>query len=126
MNHEFDAYPTQGAKLGAIRDRDHMQIRHMHEELRASIVGGAGMQRVLRCSEDLIRATLLHFESEERAMDEGPLSTQVAHQELHAEMIETLEDISKGLEQRKISGAMALLKFFDGRLAYHLAAEDAD
>jgi hemerythrin-like metal-binding protein len=126
MQEEFIDYPLQQTKVKAIRDRDHVQIRRMHRELRASIVQGTGMERVLRCSEELIQATLIHFESEERAMDEGPLVDQVAHQELHAELIETLEDIREGLEKRKICGAIELLKFFDERMARHLAIEESD
>ncbi len=125
MNEEFNADHFQ-RNLKAVRDRDHMQIKRLHQELRASIVQGTGMEQVLRCSESLVNATLMHFESEERAMDDGPLADQAAHQELHAELTETLEDISKGLEQRKISGAMALLKFFDAQMAAHLVAENAD
>lgn len=125
MNVGFNGDRSQG-KLQAIRDRDHMQIKRMHQELRAAVVEGKGMERVLRSSEDLITTTLLHFESEERAMEEVSCATLGLHADLHAGMMETLEDISKDLEQRKICGAMALLKFFDERLSRHLSEEDND
>src|ERR1039458_7226156 len=101
MNVEFNGDRSQG-KLQAIRDRDHMQIKRMYQELRAAIVEGKGMERVLRSSEELITATLLHFESEERAMEEASVATLGLHADLHAGMMETLEDISKDLGQRKI------------------------
>jgi hemerythrin-like metal-binding protein len=97
----------------------------MHQNLRTAIVAGAGMEKILKCSADLITATLLHFESEERVMSEyAPLSLGV-HRDLHSELIGSLEGISTDLERRSISGAMELLKFFDGRLTYHLDFEDA-
>ncbi len=125
MNKEPYGDSSQG-KLQAVRDRDHAQIKRIHMELRAAIVEGKGMERVLRTSEELITATLLHFESEERAMAEASVATLGLHSELHAGMIETLEDIGKDLEQRKICGAMELMKFFDERLSRHLTVEDAE
>jgi hemerythrin-like metal-binding protein len=115
-----------GAKLRAIRDRDHRQIHRMYLELRASIVEGRGREQILQRSKDLITTTLLHFESEERALGEDSLASLLAHQELHAEMIESLEDISRDLEQKLIRGALELLKYFEGRLLYHLEVEDAE
>ena len=126
MNELSTYHRFKGTKLKAIRDHDHLQIKRMYQDLRASIVEGAGMERILKCSHGLITTTLLHFESEERAMGEDSLASLLAHQELHAEMIESLEDISKDLEQRCIRGAMELMKFFDGRLTYHLDVEDAE
>jgi hemerythrin len=103
-----------------------MQIKRIHQELRAAVIEGKGMERVIRTSEELIHATLLHFESEELAMEEASVATRGLHADLHAGMMETLEDISKDLEQRKICGAMELMKFFDERISYHLTVEDAE
>lgn len=125
MNEKSHYKRSAGTQLKAIRDRDHQQIHRMYQELRASIVEGTGMARILQRSTDLITATVVHFESEERAMGEDSLARLLAHQELHSEIIESLEDISKDLEQRSIRGAMELLKFFEGRLRYHLEVEDA-
>lgn len=125
MNEKLNSGRYAGARLRAIRDRDHAQIHRMYQELRASIVAGGGMERILLCSKDLITATVLHFESEERALGEDSLASLLAHQELHSEMIESLEDISRDLEQKSIRGAMELMKFFEGRLRYHLEVEDA-
>lgn len=125
MNEKLNYGRYAGAKLRAIRDRDHQQIHRKYQELRASIIEGGGMERILQCSKDLITATVLHFESEERALGEDSLASLLAHQALHAEMIESLEDISKDLEQKSIRGAMELMKFFEGRLRYHLDVEDA-
>ena len=125
MNEKLNYGRYAGAKLRAIRDRDHQQIHRKYQELRASIVEGGGMERILQGSKDLITATVLHFESEERALGEDSLASLLAHQELHAEMIESLEEISKDLEQKSIRGAMELMKFFEGRLRYHLDVEDA-
>lgn len=125
MNEKLNYGRYAGAKLRAIRDRDHQQIHRKYQELRASIVEGGGMERILQGSKDLITATVLHFESEERALGEDSLANLLAHQELHAEMIESLEEISKDLEQKSIRGAMELMKFFEGRLRYHLDVEDA-
>jgi hemerythrin-like metal-binding protein len=117
---------AKGAGLKSVRDRDHALIVHRQRQLHAAIVQGTGMASILRCANDLVTATLQHFESEERAMDDANLSTQIAHQQIHAGMVDTLEEISKELQQRSICGAMALMKFFDGTLAKHLAAEEAD
>jgi hemerythrin-like metal-binding protein len=125
MNDELNGNSSQGTLL-AIRDRDHLQIKRLHQELRAAIIEGKGMERVIRTSEELIHVTLLHFESEELAMEEKSLATRGLHADLHAGMMETLEDISKDLEKRTICGAMELMKFFDERLSYHLTVEDDD
>jgi hemerythrin-like metal-binding protein len=125
MNEQSPYNRLAGAKLRSIRDRDHLQIKRKYQELRASIMAGSGMDRILQCSEELIATTLLHFESEERAMGEDSPSSLFAHRELHAEMIESLEDIAEDLKQRSIRGAMELMKFFEGRLTYHLDVEDA-
>jgi hemerythrin-like metal-binding protein len=125
MNDQITYYPSRGTKLGEIVDRQHEQIKRAHRELHTSIVEGAGWERILQCSRDLIITTLLHFESEEQAMGENPSRSLEAHRRLHAEMIESLKDISADLERRKISGAMTLLKFFEGRLTFHLDTEDA-
>jgi hemerythrin-like metal-binding protein len=125
MNESSNHGRYAGSKLRAIRDRDHLQINRMYRELRSAIVEGIGMERILQRAKELISATVLHFESEERALGEDSLASLLAHQELHEEMIESLEDISKDLEQKSIRGAMELLKFFEGRLRYHLEVEDA-
>lgn len=129
----FDFYKVNTAKKGAasaklraIRDRDHKEIHRLHQALQTAIIGGTGMAKIVKSSQELIQATLLHFESEERAMDEDQLASLLRHQELHAEMIETLEDISKDLEKRSIGGAMQLIKFFEGRIAHHLKVEDVE
>jgi len=116
---------ARNARIRAIQDRDHAEIRRMQRVLHDSIIEGVGMEKIIVCSKQLIEATLAHFESEERAMDEESLGSLNAHQELHAELIETLEDISKDLEKRSIGGAMQLMRFFEGRMAHHLKIEDA-
>jgi hemerythrin-like metal-binding protein len=117
-------YGGKGAKLRAIRDRDHKVIVRLEQELRGAIVAGAGFKRIVEVSHELIRVTKLHFESEELAMGEDNLSSYSAHQDMHAEMLETLEDISGDLEKKSIRGAIELIKFFDTRLSRHLTVED--
>jgi hemerythrin-like metal-binding protein len=82
------------------------------------------MDRIIECSKELISTTLVHFRSEERAMDANPRDF-TTHKRVHANMIESLRDISNDLEQRRITGAMELMKFFEEQLTYHLDVEDA-
>jgi hemerythrin-like metal-binding protein len=112
-------------KGGDILDRQHIEINHEHRDLWVAIIGGGGFDQIIACSNKLIATTLVHFKSEENAMDANTLRNFTAHKRLHADMIESLKDISDDLERRRINGAMALLKFFDGRLTYHFAVEDA-
>ncbi len=114
-----------GSKLGDILDRQHVQIKRKHQEVRTAILQGGGMERIIACSKALIAATRAHFQSEERAMEAVPMRNFTPHRKMHAEIIESLEDISHDLEQRRISGAMELLKFFESRIVYHLDVEDA-
>jgi len=114
-----------GSKVGDILDRQHVLIKQKHQAVRSAILQGGGMDRIIVRSKELIAATRAHFVSEERAMDTIPLRNFAAHKDMHAEIIESLEDISHDLEQRRISGAMELLKFFEGRIVYHLDVEDA-
>jgi len=109
---------------GNIVDRQHIEINRKHQNTRTAIIEGRGMDRIIACSKELIAATLMHFKSEESAMDANPRNF-TAHKRLHAEMVESLRDISNDLEQRRISGAMELMRFFEARLTYHLDAEDA-
>ena len=51
-----------------IVDREHMQIKHEHQELRRAISEGAVAERILEVATDLILTTLLHFGSR-RARD---------------------------------------------------------
>jgi hemerythrin-like metal-binding protein len=124
MNETLASYRIKRTKANEITDRQHVQIKRMYQDLRTSIVQGAGLERILKCSRDLIITTLLHFESEERAMGDTPSRSMEAHRLLHEEMIASLEDISEDLEQRRINGAMELLKFFEKRLSHHLDVED--
>jgi hemerythrin-like metal-binding protein len=112
-------------KVGDIIDRDHVQITRKNQNLRTAILNGLGMDLIISCSKKLIVATAIHFKSEERAMDASPQKLISNHKLLHAEMMESLDVISADLEQRRINGALELIKFFEGRLAYHLDVEDA-
>jgi hemerythrin-like metal-binding protein len=114
-----------GSKFGDILDRQHAIIKRKHQEARTAILEGGGMERIITSSKSLIAATVAHFESEERAMESVPLRNFTAHKNMHADIVESLEDISRDLEQRRISGAMELLKFFESRIVYHLDVEDA-
>jgi hemerythrin-like metal-binding protein len=114
-----------GTKAGEILDRQHLQIKRKHQDVRTAILEGGGMERIIACSKDLIAATRAHFQSEERAMDANALRNFSAHREMHDDIIESLQDISNDLEQRRISGAMELMKLFEGRILYHLDVEDA-
>jgi hemerythrin-like metal-binding protein len=118
-------YRHEGSRLGEVADRQHMQIRQRHHDLRNAILDGSSAEHILQCSSELIVTTLLHFESEERAIGKNPHQCLLAHQLLHTEMIANLTRISDQLGARKLSGAMELLKFFEGRLSYHLDFEDA-
>jgi len=125
MDHLFSPQPRRNSRFGQVIDREHMAIRQAHQELRAAIVGGGGMDRILQCSDNLIAVTLRHFESEERVMEDRSDACLGIHRDLHTDLIETLEDISEDLERRRISAAVELLRFFDGRITYHLEVEDA-
>jgi len=113
-----------GTKVGDIVDRDHVQITRKHQNLQTAIVEGLGIDRIIGCGKDLVAATALHFKSEEKAMDAHPLRMFSGHKLLHAEMMGSLSVISNDLEQRRITGVMKLIKFFEGRLTYHLEVED--
>jgi len=114
----------QEAKNGDILDRQHIEINRKHQNVRTAIVEGKGMVRIIACSKELVATTLKHFKSEQGAMDANPRNF-TAHTRIHAEMTKSLRDISEHLEQRRISGAMELMKFFEERLTYHLDVEDA-
>jgi hemerythrin-like metal-binding protein len=126
MNQQPTVYRGNGSKTSEIVDRQHLQIKHEHQELRKALLEGADLDRILEISTDLILTTLLHFESEERAMGESVNGKLVAHRQLHADLIESLKAISIDIENRKLNGALDLMKFFDGRLTYHLDVEDAE
>jgi hemerythrin len=108
-----------------ILDRQHIEIKEKHLYLRTAIIEGIGMDKIIACSKELITSALAHFKSEELAMGAKPSRSFVQHRHFHAEMIEALEDIAGDLEQRRIHGAMELMKFFEGRLTFHLDVEDA-
>ena len=117
--------PQSESKFGKIIDREHTEIRRVHQALRGLIIEGGGMDRIIECSENLIAVTLRHFESEERAREDRSDACLGIHRDLHSDLIENLEDISEDLEKRRISAAVELLRFFDGRMAHHLDVEDA-
>jgi len=126
MNQQLNVYQRNGSKLGEIVDRQHLQIKREHEDLRKALLEGADLDRILEISTDLILTTLLHFESEERAIGDSVHGKLVAHRQLHTDLIESLKAISIDIEHRKLNGALELMKFFDGRLTYHLDVEDAE
>ncbi len=126
MNQQLPYYVCRGSKLGEIIDRQHVQIKREHRDLRKALLESAELDRILEISTDLILTTLLHFESEEHAMGESTNRNLVAHRQLHTDLIESLKAISIDIEHRKLDGAVGLMKLFDGRLTYHLDVEDAE
>jgi hemerythrin-like metal-binding protein len=116
---------SQGIEAGNIFDRQHMQINRKHQNLRAAILKGRGMDRIIESSKELVAATVAHFQSEESAMDATAPGNFSSHRRMHEDMMDSLRDISTDLEHRRIQGAMELMKFFEGRLTYHLDVEDA-
>ena len=126
MNQQLAYYHCKGSKLGEIVDRQHLLIKREHQDLRKALLEGAELDRILEISTDLILTTLLHFESEERAMGDSANRKLVAHRQLHTELVESLKAISIDIEHRKLDGALDLMKLFDGRLTYHLDVEDAE
>jgi hemerythrin-like metal-binding protein len=119
-----DLYHLQGTPITEILDRQHSEIKRKGRNLRTAIVEGMGMDQIIACANDLAETTREHFRSEESAMDASKFEGVTAHKLLHAEMIDTVKKIWGDLELRKISDAMELMKFFVGRLAYHLEFED--
>jgi hemerythrin-like metal-binding protein len=117
-------YP-QGTPNPDIHDRQHLDIKRRQQYLRTAIVIGEGMDQIIAYSKDLIRTTLYHFESEEDAMTTNKFQDLATHRLFHAEMIERLKEMSDDMECRRISRAMELIRFFDGRLTYHMDVEDA-
>ncbi len=107
-----------------VLDRQHLEIKRRHKNLRTAIVEGLGMDQIVACAKDLIDVTIGHFKSEEGAMEENKFQGLSAHKLLHAEMLESVKKIWSDLERRKISNAMELMKFFDERLVFHLEQED--
>ena len=126
MNQQLTHYHCKGSKLGEIVDRQHLLIKREHQDLRKALLEGAELDTILEISTDLILTTLLHFESEERAMGETTNGKLMAHRQLHTDLIESLKAISIDIEHRKLDGALDLMKLFDGRLTYHLDVEDAE
>ena len=118
-------YHLQGTPTADILDRQHLQIKQRQQDLRTAIIIGMSMDQIVARAKDLIRTTLYHFESEEGVMDAAKFHGLTPHRHLHAEMIESLKGISCDLERSQISGAMELMRFFEGRLTYHLDVEDA-
>jgi hemerythrin-like metal-binding protein len=126
MNQQLAFYPRKGSKVGEILDREHLQIRREHQDLRKALAEGADRERILEISTDLILTVLLHFESEERAMANCSEPRLVAHLQLHNDLIESLNAISIDIEHHRIDSALDLLKLFEGRLSYHMDVEDAE
>jgi hemerythrin-like metal-binding protein len=126
VSQQLGMYRMIGSRLCEISDREHVQIRREHEELRKVILSGGESQNILEAATDLILTTLLHFESEERAMSRSSHPLLLSHLKLHAEIIESLRVISMNLHRGELESALELLKLFDGRLTYHLEVEDAE
>lgn len=124
MNEPLVLVRRKGSRFDEVSDRQHLTIRRKHEDLRNAIMEDASLERILEYSSELIVTTLVHFDSEERALRRNPRQCLLAHQALHSEMIANLTTIAEEMEQRKMQAAMDLLKFFDSRLSYHLEVED--
>jgi hemerythrin-like metal-binding protein len=116
----------QPIRVEEILDREHLEIKRNLQDSRTAIIEGLGMERIVSSSKQLVCATLDHFKSEELAMNADKFRTFAVHRRKHAEMIESLEEISSDLEQLMIRGALELIKLFDSRLIYHLDVEDAE
>jgi hemerythrin-like metal-binding protein len=115
----------QGISVGDIHDREHFEIKWKTQHLRMAILEGKGIDKIIADAKELIVATLEHFKSEESAMDADTLRNFTTHRRLHTDIIQSLRDISNDLEQRRIRGAIELIKFFDVSLTNHLDVEDA-
>jgi hemerythrin-like metal-binding protein len=126
MNQQLAFYPRRGSKVGEILDREHLQIKREHEDLRKALVDGTDRERILEIGTDLFLTMLLHFESEERAMGKCPDPRLVAHLQLHTDLIESLKAISIDIEHHRIDSALGMLKLFERRLSYHMGVEDAE
>jgi hemerythrin-like metal-binding protein len=107
-----------------IHDRQHAEIKRMRQNLRTAIVEGMGMAQIVACAKNLIDTTSEHFTSEENAMEVSEFSGLGEHRLLHAEMLEQVKKIWSDLKLRKIEDGLALVKFFDVRLTYHMECED--
>jgi hemerythrin-like metal-binding protein len=119
-----DLYHLQGAPIREILDRQHSEIKRKRQNLRTAIVEGMGMDQIIVCANDLAETTLEHFRSEESAMDASKFDGVTTHKVMHAQMVDSVKKIWGNLERRKVNDAMELMKFFEGRLAYHLDFED--
>jgi hemerythrin len=115
----------QGISVAEIHDREHFEIKWKKQHLRLAILEGKGMDKIIADAEELVVATLEHFNSEEIAMDADTLRNFTTHRRQHTDIIQSLRDISNDLGQRRIRGAIELIKFFDVSLTHHLDVEDA-
>ena len=61
MLYESVFHHLRGTKAGEILDRQHLQIKRKHQDVRTAILEGGGMERIIACSKDLIAATRAHF-----------------------------------------------------------------
>ncbi len=117
--------PFSDNPIDNIFDREHLEIERCQQKLRSGIINGIGMNGIIACSKELIKSTLAHFRSEEAAMGARSIPSFETHRQMHAEMTETLNDISNDLEHRRINVALQLIKFFEQRINHHLEVEDA-
>jgi hemerythrin-like metal-binding protein len=126
LNQQLNFFSLKHSKLGEVIDRQHLQIRREYGELRKAILEGADLEKVLDAATDLILTTLLHFESEERAMEQCKNPKLTTHRQIHADLIESLKAISLDLDHQMAEGALELMNLFDKRMLYHLDVEDAE
>jgi hemerythrin len=125
MLNQVNLSQLQEISVGDIHDREHLEIKWKQQHLRMAILEGKGMDKIIADAKELIVATLEHFKSEESAMDADTLRNFTTHRRLHTDIIQSLRDISNDLEQRRIRGAIELIKLFDVSLTNHLDVEDA-
>lgn len=119
--------PNKSPFLGvAAMDEDHGALYAMLAGMAHALADGATDDRVVAMSEDLRRATALHFEREEASMEKNQYEHLGGHRRAHLGLLAEMDGLVADLKDEGLAALDEDLTAFLGHwLTAHVVGDDA-
>jgi len=109
-----------------VLDAEHRRLFDLVHQVQAVAEGEGGSLSLLSALQELMDFAILHFQTEEKLMEEHDFSTAGLHRKAHERLLRELREFSRRMSRVPVSGVRASVEDFLGKwLVEHVSHGDA-
>jgi hemerythrin-like metal-binding protein len=109
-----------------VLDSEHRRLFDLVRRVRSVVESEGGSLALLSALQELTDFASLHFQTEEKLMEEHDFSTAGLHRKAHERLLQELREFSRRISRIPVSGVRASVEDFLGKwLVEHVSHGDA-